>query len=112
VTELIRNDKFLSQHSKYFVKEMRLVAYKQFLESYKSVTIENMARAFGVSNDFLDKELSQYISIGKITCKIDKVAGVIESNRPDKRIDMYQKSLKEGDFLLNRMQKLARALDI
>lgn len=112
IAEKIKEDKFLSQHSNYFIKEMRLVAYKQFLASYKSVTIENMAQNFGVGPEFLDKELSHFISIGKIKCKIDKVEGVIESNIPDKTIEQYNLMLKKGDFLLDRIQKLGRALDI
>jgi 26S proteasome regulatory subunit N7 len=64
---------------------MRLVAYRQYLESFKSVTIENMARAFGVTQEFLDSELSNFIYNGKINCKIDKVQGVIESNRPNRK---------------------------
>ena len=112
IADRIKKDKFLGQHASYFVKEMRLVAYRQFLESYKSVTIDNMAESFGVGTEFLDKELSHFISIGKIKCKIDKVAGVIEANKPDKRIELYQSMLKKGDFLLNRVQKLGRALDI
>jgi 26S proteasome regulatory subunit N7 len=59
---------------------MRLVAYKQFLESYKSVTIKSMAHSFGVSGEFIDKELSNFIASGKIACVIDKVEGIIESN--------------------------------
>lgn len=39
ITDIFRKDKYLKEHTNYFVKEMRLVAYKQFLESYKSVTI-------------------------------------------------------------------------
>lgn len=31
-----------------------MVAYSQFLEAYKSVTLEAMAKAFGVSMEFLD----------------------------------------------------------
>lgn len=53
----------------------------QFLESYKSVTLESMANAFGVSSDFMDKELSDFIVAGRLTAKIDKVAGIIETNR-------------------------------
>ncbi len=102
----------MSKHAKYFVKEMRVVAYSQFLESYKSVTIESMAKAFGVTPAFLDKELSTFIAAGRISCKIDKVAGIIESNRPDERIALYQKITKEGDFMLNRIQKLSRAMDL
>lgn len=112
IADRIKEDKFLSQHANYFIKEMRLVAYKQFLASHKSVTLENMAENFGVGTEFLDKELSHFISIGKIKCKIDKVAGVIESNTPDKTIEQYSLMLKEGDHLLDRLQKLGRALDI
>ena len=91
---------------------MRLVAYKQYLESFKSVTIENMAQAFGVSSEFIDKELSQFIYTGRINCKIDKVQGVVESNRPNKKATLFNQTVKQGDHLLNRVQKLARALDI
>jgi 26S proteasome regulatory subunit N7 len=82
---------------------MRLVAYKQYLESFKSVTIANMAAAFGVSSEFIDKELSNFIYIGKINCKIDKVSGVIESNRPNKKAQLFGESVKQGDALLNRI---------
>lgn len=71
-----------------------------------------MADSFGVSVEFIDKELSHFIAIGKINCRIDKVEGIIESNRPDKRIELYQNMVKKGDHILNKMQKLGRALDI
>ena len=82
---------------------MRLVAYKQYLESFKSVTIENMAGAFGVSCDFIDRELSMFIYNGKLNCKIDKVSGVIESNRPNKKAELFQQTIQQGDALLNRI---------
>jgi 26S proteasome regulatory subunit N7 len=85
------------------VKEMRLVAYRQYLESFKSVTVDNMARAFGVSVEFIDKELSNFIYLGKINCKIDKVSGIIESNRPNKKAELFNNSIKQGDILLNRI---------
>ena len=91
---------------------MRLVAYRQYLEAFKSVTIQNMASAFGVSSDFLDVELSDFIYSGKLNCKIDKVSGVIESNRPNHKVELFNQTIKQGDALLNRVQKLARALDI
>jgi hypothetical protein len=53
----------------------------QFLESYKSVTLESMASAFDVSSAFLDSELVDFICAGRLHAKIDKVAGVIETNR-------------------------------
>lgn len=89
ICEQVKADKYLKDHAQYFTKEMRLVAYKQYLESFKSVTIENMANAFGVSTDFIDRELSNFIYNGKLNCKIDKVSGVIESNRPNKKAELF-----------------------
>jgi hypothetical protein len=53
----------------------------QFLDSYKSVTLESMAQSFGVSVDFIDQELADFIVSNRLTAKIDKVAGVVETNR-------------------------------
>jgi 26S proteasome regulatory subunit N7 len=108
----IEQDQYLKEHTSYYAKEMRLVAYRQYLESFKSVTIDNMARAFGVSIEFLDQELSNFIYNGKINCKIDKVSGVIESNRPNRKQELFNETVRQGDVLLNRVQKLARAMDI
>jgi 26S proteasome regulatory subunit N7 len=40
------------------MRETRVAIYSQFLESYKTVKIETMAKTFGVSPQFIDKELS------------------------------------------------------
>ena len=53
----------------------------QFLDSYKSVTLQSMAQSFGVSVNFVDSELADFIVAGRLTAKIDKVAGVVETNR-------------------------------
>ena len=91
---------------------MRLVAYRQYLEAFKSVTVQNMANSFGVSVEFLDTELSNFIYVGKLNCKIDKVSGVIESNQSKQKAALFNKTITQGDALLNRVQKLARVLDI
>lgn len=112
ICDQVKQNKYLKDHAHHFTKEMRLVAYKQYLESFKSVTIDNMANAFGVSSDFIDRELSNFIYNGKLNCKIDKVSGVIESNRPNRKAELFQQTIHKGDALLNRIQKLARGLDI
>lgn len=58
------------------------------------------------------RELSRFIAAGKLHCKIDKVAGVLETNRPDAKNSLYQATIKQGDFLLNRIQKLSRVIDL
>lgn len=54
LTEHIKLDRYLHPHFRYYMREIRTVVYSQFLESYKSVTIEAMAKAFGVTVDFID----------------------------------------------------------
>ncbi|KAK9842468.1 hypothetical protein WJX81_001490 [Elliptochloris bilobata] len=108
----LRADRLLAPHFRYYVREVRVVAYTQFLEAYKSVTLESMAAAFGVSPAFMDAELAEFIVAGRVSAKIDKVAGVIETNRPDAKNAQYQATLKQGDLLLNRLQKLSRAIDV
>ncbi|RLN50271.1 hypothetical protein BBJ29_003528 [Phytophthora kernoviae] len=105
-------DKYLSIHSRFLYRELRVLAYAQFLEAYRSVTIGSMAAAFGVSIEFLDTELARFIAAGRLNAKIDKVAGVIETNRPDAKNAQYQDAIKKGDLLLNRIQKLARVINV
>jgi len=109
----IRNDKYLVSHMRYISRTTRLIAYRQFLLSYKSVTLEMMARTFGVSVEFIESDLYDFISSGKLNCKIDKVNKYIESNRlEDPRNALYSRILKQGDSLLNRIQKLSRVIDV
>jgi 26S proteasome regulatory subunit N7 len=101
----------LASHAAYCLRELRVRGYKQQLASYRSVKLDVMARSFGVSVDFLDRELARFISLGRLPCKIDKVAGVVEMQRPDAKAEAYAQSLKQGDALLNRIQKLARVIN-
>eukprot|EP00898_Chlorokybus_atmophyticus_P003190 jgi/Chlat1/3872/Chrsp26S04015 len=112
ITEAIKADRYLRPHVRYFMREVRVVAYSQFLQSYKSVTLASMAAAFGVTVDFLDNELSTFIASGRLNCKIDKVGGVLETNRPDAKNALYQNTIKQGDLLLNRVQKLSRVIHL
>jgi 26S proteasome regulatory subunit N7 len=112
IIDLIRADRYLSRHLRHYVRIMRLNAYRQFLASYRSVTLQAMADEFGVTPEFIDTELSSFISSGKLTCKIDKVGGVIESNEADQRSQVYVEIIKQGDALVNRMQKLSGAIDM
>ncbi|ORX50530.1 PCI-domain-containing protein, partial [Hesseltinella vesiculosa] len=108
----LRTSRYLHPHMRYYVREMRIVAYDQLLESYRSLTISSMAHAFGVTESFIDKELYKFIAAGRLNCVIDKVNGIIETNRPDSKNAQYQTVIKQGDILLNRVQKLSRVIDV
>ncbi|KAJ9066058.1 proteasome regulatory particle subunit [Entomophthora muscae] len=103
---------YLFTHRKYYIREMRIIAYSQLLESYRSVTLESMAKSFGVSEDFIDRDVSKFIAAGRLHCVIDKVNGIIETNRADNKFAQYQAVIKQGDLLLNRVQKLSRVINI
>lgn len=47
--------RLMSPHTRYYVREMRILAYGQLLESYRSLTLESLSAAFGVSVEFVDK---------------------------------------------------------
>ena len=70
--EIIEN-MFLGPLSVFIIREYRVLAYSQFLEAYQSVMFSSMASSFGISDTFLDVELSRFIAAGRINAKIDKV---------------------------------------
>lgn len=108
----VETDRILSSHRKFIIKELRIMIYTQFLESYKSVTLDCMAEAFGVSTTFLDKELSDFISARRLHCKIDKVKNLIEYEKIDHRTTDYKRAIREGEVILNRIQRLSRVIDV
>jgi 26S proteasome regulatory subunit N7 len=109
---VLLNDRYLHPHAAFWMRELHILAYKQFLDSYQSVTLAAMAEAFGVSVDFVDLHASRFIAANRITAKIDKYGGVIVSSRPDRRNAQYREMIQNGDLLLNRIQKLARVVDL
>ncbi|CAI4224334.1 unnamed protein product [Auanema sp. JU1783] len=95
--ERFKFDRYLSQHYHFYSRSMRLRAYEQFLTPYKT--------------NFVDKELHRLIAAGQLHCRIDAVNGVIEMNHPDSKNHLYKTVIKDGDILLNRIQKLARVIN-
>lgn len=51
----LRTSRYLYSHVRYYVREMRIVAYAQLLESYRSLTMASMAQAFGVTEEYIDR---------------------------------------------------------
>lgn len=109
---LLVTDKYLRTHASYFMREVRCKAYAQLLESYKLLSLTSMARNFSVSEDFLDADLCKFIPTGKLNCTIDRVKGIIETNRPDNKNSQYHLLVKLGDALLTTLQKYGAAVKL
>lgn len=102
--------KYLNVHADYFVREMRRKVYAQLLESYKTLSLKSMASAFGVSVEFLDNDLGKFIPNRQLNCVIDRVNGIVETNRPDNKNAQYSLLVKQGDGLLTKLQKYGAAV--
>lgn len=108
VEALLQRDWLLRPHTAFIVKELRVRAYAQMLQSYRSLSLASMAAHFGVSVAFIDAEVSRFIAAGRLNGVIDKVAGVVITSPPDRRNQEHQAMLKSGDALLAKVHKLAR----
>ena len=47
--------RLLAPHARFYVRELRILAYAHLLQSYSSLTLDSLAHAFGVTVDFVDK---------------------------------------------------------
>ena len=112
IIQRLKNDFYLSKHYNYYINEIRIKAYSQFLQSYKTLSMDNMASVFGVSTNFIDRELSNFISQGRINAKIDKVSGIIECSQNEQNIDLYQETIRDSDILISKIHKLSKLLEI
>ena len=90
----LKFDRYLCPHFNYYSRAMRLRAYEQFLAPYKTVRMDMMASDFGVSRDFVDRELHKFVAAGRLNCRIDAVNGVIEMNHPDSKNHLYKQLIK------------------
>ncbi|KAI9826572.1 MAG: hypothetical protein M1832_006168 [Thelocarpon impressellum] len=120
----LSQDRYLYEHRGWFVREMRLRGYQQLLQSYRVVGLGSMANDFGVSVDFLDRQaplphsscrassrdLAKFIAGDRIPCTIDRVNGIIETNRPDDKNKQYNDVVKQGDALITKLQKYGQAV--
>lgn len=80
-TAFLARDRHLFEHKSWFVRDMRLRAYAQLLQSYRIVGLDSMARSFGVSVAWLDRDLASFIAAGRLGGVIDRVKGVVVTER-------------------------------
>lgn len=109
--DILSDDRFFGPHSSIIIRELRIIAFVQYLAAYKSVSMSSMSKVFGVSVDVLDRDLSNFISLNKISAKIDFEGDFIETVQNESRTVSFQEVISKGDVLLTHIQKLVRLLD-
>ena len=55
-------------------------------------------------------DLAKFIAADRIPCTIDRVNGIIETNRPDDKNKQYADVVKHGDGLITKLQKYGQAV--
>ncbi|KAL6929353.1 hypothetical protein ACO0SA_000752 [Hanseniaspora valbyensis] len=104
--------KFLNPHTDFFLRQMRIKVYSQLLQSYKTLSLKSMADSFGVSVEFLDSDLGKFIPTKQLNCVIDRVNGIIETNRPDNKDAQFNSLIKQSDSLISKLQKYVASVKI
>ena len=56
------------------------------------------------------RDLAKFIAADRIPCTIDRVKGIIETNRPDDKNKQYNDVVKQGDQLITKLQKYGQAV--
>lgn len=56
------------------------------------------------------RDLAKFIAGDRIACTIDRVNGVIETNRPDDKNKQYADVVKQGDALITKLQKYGQTV--
>lgn len=115
----LRHNPLLHPHYRYYVREMRLRAYAQLLQAYRSLSLDVMALEFGVSVAFIEREVSRFAAAGRLAVKIDRVAMRVICDAhaegcpaaEQQRAHLYQTIVRRGDVLLNQLKKIARVID-
>lgn len=55
-------------------------------------------------------DLAKFIASDRISCTIDRVNGIIETNRPDDKNKQYADVVKHGDALITKLQKYGQTV--
>lgn len=104
--DTIAQETYLAKYTNLFCREVKLGAYRQLLQSYQSLSLESLAGIFGVSSEYVEKDLVNYIVADGLMCKIDKVDMTVFVVK--KESDRVGELLVSGDELMKMIKKRLR----
>lgn len=55
-------------------------------------------------------EVARFIANGRLHARIDRVNGIVETTRPSLKNAQYETVVRQGDVLLNEVQRLSKVL--
>lgn len=106
-TALLRSP-YLGPIAARYLKEARVVSYRQFLTAFQIVKIDAFAKTFGVSPDFLEKDICSLIGTGRLNCTINAVERVLELQRTQNKNTQFTQIIQQADVIVNKVNKLTQ----
>ncbi|KII69425.1 26S proteasome non-ATPase regulatory subunit 6 [Thelohanellus kitauei] len=111
LVESLKYDAFCVDHVDYLCREFRLIAYKQLLASFKSLTLDYLSQVFGISKDFIETDIASFIARGQLDCKIDLVREMVVVSLFDKKKKEFCQFLDESNRLIANIQFMERTVN-
>lgn len=99
----INNDIFLNGQIDFFVREVKVKIYKQLLESYRSLSIDLFCDILRVSDEYVERDLCDFITDQRLDCVIDRVHRIVHVKE---KVDLGDAELvNRGEQLMRFVQK-------
>lgn len=99
------SDIFIGDKISHFLNEIKIRSYSQLLESYSSIKLQSMAETFCISENYLERDLNQFIINERLNCMIDKIDQMVLVRECERSLGE-----KMGDFsyqILSYVEKQA-----
>lgn len=99
-------DPYLSHNVEQLLTAIRGKALVQYFSPYSAMDMKRMAKAFNVSLEQMEKDLSVSIASGHIKAKIDSHSKIIYATNINKRRELFQHVIQLGDEFSRDMRAI------
>jgi COP9 signalosome complex subunit 1 len=98
-------DQFFGAHMKTDVfMQIRTKTLQQYVKPYKVIDMNEIAAAFGLPLDEIERNLSELITSGSIKAKIDSHNKLLISRKENVQVESYKKAVALGDAFIRETE--------
>ena len=81
-------------------RKIRMRALRQYVLPYKIIDMKDIAKAFGVKLEDVEKDLAELITSGQIRAKIDSFKKILHARKENTQLQTYQNAKELGDHFI------------
>jgi len=97
-------DIYLNHLADRLFKKIRTRAFKQYIHPYSSLSLADMANAFGCTQDEIEAELRTFILQDDLEAKIDRETNFLFVCKRNPRKEAFQKVLESGNRFIQNFE--------